>query len=42
MQSKIKLYVNQHIERYQLLEDAIVSYGGAKSQYLKIWSQCRF
>ncbi len=28
--------VSQHIERYQLSEDWILSYGDAKSKYLKI------
>ena len=29
-------YVTQHIERYQLSKDWIVSYGDTKSKYLKI------
>ena len=29
-------YATQHIERYQLSEDSILSYGDAKSKYLKI------
>ncbi len=29
-------YVTQHIERYQLSEDWILSYGDAKLKYLKI------
>ena len=32
-------YVTQHIKRYQLLKDSILSYKCAKSKYLKMWSQ---
>ena len=37
-----KLFVTQHIERYQLSENWILSYRDAKSKILKIWSQSRF
>ena len=31
-----------HIERYQLSKDWILSYGDAKSKYLKLWPQSKF
>ena len=47
----VKIYFNcnsivhnviQLIERYQLSENLVLSYRGAKSKYLKIWSLGRF
>ncbi len=33
------IFVTQHIKRSQLSESSILSYTGAKSKYLKLWSQ---
>ena len=33
------IYLTQHIKSYQLSKSMILSYKGAKSKYLKIWSQ---